>query len=45
MENGTTRPLALDGRFLLDNEDGTWSIFGYDVRFDDGASLDAETNP
>ena len=37
MEDGTTRPLVLDGRFMLEaDDDGTWSIFGYDVRFDDG---------
>jgi len=45
MEDGTTRPLVLDGRFLLDAEDGTWSIFGYDVALDDGAPLDAESAP
>jgi hypothetical protein len=43
MEDGTTRPLALDGRFLLQADgDGTWSIFGYDVRFDDGQETPAE---
>jgi hypothetical protein len=43
MEDGTTRPLALDGRFMLQaDDDGTWSIFGYDVRFDDGAETPAE---
>lgn len=45
MENGTTRPLVLDGRFLLDAERGTWSIFGYDVTFDDGEPVDAESLP
>ncbi|MBD3926689.1 hypothetical protein IEZ26_18870 [Nocardioides cavernae] len=43
MEDGTTRPLALDGRFMLvPDDDGTWSIFGYDVRFDDGDETPAE---
>lgn len=45
MEDGTTRPLVLDGRFLLDAEGGTWSIFGYDVTFDDGDQVDAESLP
>ena len=45
MEDGTTRPLVLDGRFMLDVEEGTWSIFGYDVALDDGAPLDAESAP
>lgn len=42
MEDGSTRPLALDGRFLLDADEGTWSVFGYDVRFDDGDESSAE---
>lgn len=45
MEDGTSRPLVLDGRFLLDAELGTWSIFGYDVALDDGVGVDAETVP
>lgn len=45
MEDGTTRSLVLDGRFLLDGEGGTWSIFGYDVAFDDGDTVDAESAP
>jgi len=32
---GTTQPFELDGRFLLGQEGGTWSIFGYDVVRDD----------
>ena len=44
MEDGTTRPLALDGRFMLEaGADDAWSIFGYDVRFDDGDESSAET--
>lgn len=42
MEDGTTRPLVLDGRFLLDADTDTWSIFGYDVAFDDGSGVKAE---
>lgn len=45
MEDGTKRPLVLDGRFLLDAERGTWSIFGYDVAFDNGDQVDAESLP
>jgi hypothetical protein len=44
MEDGTRRPLALDGRFMLDAERGTWSIFGYDVTLDDGDTVDGETD-
>ncbi|NPC43262.1 hypothetical protein [Nocardioides sp. zg-1230] len=42
MEDGSTRPLTLDGRFLLDADEGTWSVFGYDVRFDNGDESSAE---
>jgi hypothetical protein len=45
MQDGTIRPLVLDGRFMLDVEEDTWSIFGYDVALDDGAPLDAESAP
>ena len=45
MEDGSTRPLVLDGRFLLDTDGGTWSIFGYDVTFDNGKGVAAETEP
>jgi hypothetical protein len=31
----TERPFGLTGRFLLAQEDGQWSIFGYDVHRDD----------
>ena len=43
MEDGSTRPLVLDGRIMLDAEGGTWRIFGYDVAFDDGLVVDADT--
>ncbi len=45
MEDGTTRPLVLDGRFMLDAERDTWSIFGYDVALDNGDAVDAESIP
>lgn len=35
-DDGTTQPLSLDGRFMMVAEEGTWSVFGYDLRFDDG---------
>ena len=44
MQDGSTRPLVLDGRFLLDGESGTWAIFGYDVTFDNGKGVAAETS-
>ena len=31
----TPQPVTLRGRFLLDQENGQWSIFGYDVLRDD----------
>lgn len=42
MEDGSTRPLLLDGRIMLDAEGETWRIFGYDVRLDDGVAVDAD---
>ncbi|QBX54280.1 hypothetical protein EXE58_01535 [Nocardioides seonyuensis] len=36
MPDGATRPLTLKGRFLLEEDDGDWSVFGYDVAMDDG---------
>lgn len=42
MADGSTRPLVLDGRFMLVADREGWSIFGYDVAFDDGAPVDAE---
>lgn len=44
MEDGSTRQLVLDGRIMLDAVDGTWRIFGYDVAFDDGVAVDAESS-
>jgi hypothetical protein len=42
MEDGSTQPLTLDGRFLLEAGPDTWSVFGYDVRFDGGDSAPVE---
>lgn len=38
-----TRLLTLDGRFLLVAEGDEWSVFGYDLSFDDGDGVPAET--
>jgi hypothetical protein len=39
MGGGETQDVTLRGRFMLVLEDGTWSVFGYDVAQDDGAPL------
>lgn len=41
-EDGSTQPVALDGRFLLVAEPDGWSVFGYDVRFDGGNGVPVE---
>ncbi|PKH44327.1 hypothetical protein [Nocardioides alpinus] len=43
LEDGTTQALVLDGRFLLEADRDTWSIFGYDVAYDDGLGVPVET--
>lgn len=43
MADGSTRPLVLDGRILLEADGDTWRIFGYDLDFDDGVPVDAGT--
>ena len=35
-EDGSTQPITLDGRFMMEADEGTWSVFGYDVSLDDG---------
>ena len=45
MEDGTTRPVTLQGRFMLGEDAGEWSVFGYDVALDDGASVATEVSP
>ena len=47
MEDGTTRPLVLAGRIMLDAgaegaADDIWSIFGYDVTLEDGLTTEVE---
>ena len=36
MPDGESRPVTLRGRFLMEREQGGWSVFGYDVAADDG---------
>lgn len=45
MENGATQPVTLQGRFMLEEDAGEWSVFGYDVTLDDGASVATEVSP
>jgi hypothetical protein len=45
MEDGATRPVTLQGRFMLGEDAGAWSVFGYDVAMDDGASLATGVSP
>jgi hypothetical protein len=40
MPDGETRDVTLDGRLLLQEQRGRWSVFGFDVANDDGAPLD-----
>ena len=39
MPNGSIRPLVLDGRFLLEADGEGFTVWGYDVAFDDGVSV------
>jgi hypothetical protein len=43
--DGRTTPFSLEGRLLLEENDGTWSVFGYDVARDDADPIDAEASP
>jgi hypothetical protein len=43
LADGSTQPLVLDGRFLLEADGDEWSVFGYDVTYDDGADVPVET--
>lgn len=40
MADGRTRDVSLRGRFLLERDQDTWSVFGYDVALDDGDTLE-----
>ena len=42
MPDGSTRPLSLRGRFLLERADGDWVVYGYDVALDDGSAVASE---
>ena len=42
-DDGTT-PFTLEGRILLEEDDGTWSVFGYDLLRDDPGQVDAEAS-
>ena len=37
-------PFTLTGRLMLQENQGTWSIFGYDVARDDAEPVDAEAS-
>ena len=45
MEDGATQPVTLQGRFMLGEDAGEWSVFGYDVALDDGATVATEVSP
>jgi hypothetical protein len=40
--DGEERPLSLRGRLMLVEDDGVWSVFGYDVRTETGDAVEAE---
>jgi hypothetical protein len=42
--DGEERPLSLRGRLMLVEDDGAWSVFGYDVRTDTGDLVEAEVS-
>ncbi|HQR25910.1 MAG TPA: hypothetical protein PLP61_02620 [Nocardioides sp.] len=43
-DRGPTATATLDGRLVLDRQDGRWSVFAYDVRRDDSDALPAEAS-
>jgi hypothetical protein len=43
--DGETRPFTLTGRLMLEEDDGTWTVFGYDVARDDGSEVEALVSP
>jgi hypothetical protein len=43
--DGEEQPLSLRGRLMLVEDDGAWSVFGYDVRTDTGEAVEAEVSP
>jgi hypothetical protein len=44
LADGTTQPFGLHGRLLLEKDEGTWSLFGYDVARDDRNRVQAEAS-
>lgn len=42
MEDGSKRPVTLEGRFMLEGDAGKWSVFGYDVALDDGTAMNVD---
>lgn len=44
-DDGATIPFTLRGRFMMVEEDGVWSVFGYDVARDDGDTIETEVSP
>jgi hypothetical protein len=42
--DGTERPLSLRGRLMLVENEGVWSVFGYDVVTDTGEAVEAEVS-
>ena len=45
MPDGSTRPVSLQGRLLLEEAAGDWAVYGYDVALDDGSGAAAEVSP
>lgn len=43
-EAGEARPLTLRGRLMLVEDEGTWSVFGYDVTTDGGGAFEGEVS-
>ena len=43
--DGEERPLSMRGRLMLVEDDGAWSVFGYDVVTDTGEAVEAEVSP
>ncbi len=42
--DGEAQPFSLKGRFMLKNEAGTWTVFGYSVQRDDGDAVETEVS-
>ena len=44
LADGTVEPFWLRGRVMLQDDRGTWTTFGYDLRRDDGGRVEAEVS-